>query len=341
MDYTTVIVTRNRPEALELSLPLILAQTYPTAAVVIVDSSDDPVSNEACVAKARSTSDIPITYIRSAPGMTVQRNIGLAEVASPVVLFPDDDSLLYPDTMAQLMEVYIRDTEGRIGGVCSAEAKAPPPGVLKQTTYDMTRADRLRQRIAATRFRLERALVPDPFLTAGQNRITALNYPDWIDGQRYVQVEWMTGFRMSFRTEIIRQYGFKEVLGRYALFEDNDACLNVLRTHGLVGVRTAQIYHHKAPARRSSGYTMGAIQILNRFFILANQGRASSYLRRQLMWFSRYKLLQYRLARSDFGRSRLQGAKDALRCAPDLLTCPPADLASTYLTMRENLGLEA
>ena len=41
MTYDVVIATRNRPEALRLSIPLILKQGRPPTKLIIVDASDD------------------------------------------------------------------------------------------------------------------------------------------------------------------------------------------------------------------------------------------------------------------------------------------------------------
>ena len=63
-------------------------------------------------------------------GAAYQRNRGLDHVESEVVFFPDDDSLFHPGTSEAIMRAYELDTEGRIAGVCAADALEPPPGVL-------------------------------------------------------------------------------------------------------------------------------------------------------------------------------------------------------------------
>ena len=47
-----------------------------------------------------------------------------------MVLFPDDDSLFHPGTSEAILRAYELDTEGRIAGVCAADALEPPPGAL-------------------------------------------------------------------------------------------------------------------------------------------------------------------------------------------------------------------
>jgi len=343
-EYSAVIVTRNRPDALALSLPLLLAQSRAPAAVYVIDSSDDPGPNIAIVDKLAPTSDIPLHHEVGPSGMTRQRNIGLAHVTTDVVLFPDDDSLIYPDALEAMMRIYDLDTQGRVGGVCSAEARRPPQGVLgstSQASYSMTRADRIKARVSRTRFAIEGRLAPDPFFKAaerayqGQGIAPGSPDPEWLQAENAILVPWMTGFRMSFRTDLIRRTGFDEHLGRYALFEDTDAGFGILRDHILVGARQAEIYHHKAPAHRANGRAMGAMQMLNRAYILARAGHTDKAMRANFSRFSLYKIAQYVLgARSSFGRARLAGAWTAYRLSLQMFDASAQDLTALYLDLR-------
>jgi glycosyltransferase involved in cell wall biosynthesis len=337
--YSTVIVTRNRPEALRLSLPLLLAQSRPPGEILVIDSSDDQSQNQALVEGLAAQTSIPLRHISSAMGMTVQRNVGLKLVSFPVVFFPDDDSLVLPGAMEEIMTIYDLDREGHIGGVCSAESKTAPPGVLEQqvAAYQMRLSDRIKARLARTRFALERKLVPDPFHLCAARKYRRLpKAADWLAGKNAILVPWMTGFRMSFRTELIRRTGFTEELGRYALFEDTDACFGILQSHVLVGARRAQIYHHKAPERRANGRAMGAMQILNRAYVLARSGEADQKMLAAMRRFSRYKILQYMVgARSGFGKDRLAGARHAYHLMPALFGAPADQLNRIYLDLRE------
>lgn len=342
--YTTVIVTRNRPEALALSLPLMLGQSRRPAAISVIDSSDDPAANIALVQQMAGTTDIPLRHRTSPPGMTVQRNIGLAEVETEVVFFPDDDSLVLPGTLEAMMRIYDLDHDGRVGGVCSAEARRPPDGVLTaggQTAYRMTLADRAKAQISRTRFAIEGRLFRDPFFLVAERKYHRQGIakdappPAWLAAENAIFVPYMTGFRMSFRTDLIRRTGFNEHLGRYALGEDIDAGFGILRDHLLVGARNAQIYHHKAPDRRANGRALGAMHILNRAYILARAGETDDRLRAMQSRFALYKIAQYAIgARGVFGRDRLAGARAAYGIMGQLFDATPDDLTPLYLKLR-------
>ena len=262
--FATIIVTRNRPTALALSLPLHLAQSRLPERVLVIDSSDDPSENRKLVERLAATTSVPLEHQVSVPGISLQRNIGLAQIRSDVVFFPDDDSLVHPDALARMMLIYDMDKDGRIGGVCAVETVLPPSGALdgQAASYEKRKVDRIRARVAPLRTRLEDRLFPDPMKLVAQRLQQHLPPPEsWIAANNAVWVEWMTGFRMSFRTSVIKKVGFNENLGRYALYEDIDAGLGVLAGgHSLVAARDAQIYHHKAPENRTGGGADGCDQ---------------------------------------------------------------------------------
>lgn len=338
--YATVIVTRNRPEALALSLPLHIMQSRLPERILVVDSSDDPTANRATVARVARTTPVPVDHQISLPGMTVQRNMGLAEIDTDVVFFPDDDSLVFPGALEHMMLFYDRDTAFQIGGVCAAEAQQPPSGVLQEfgSAYHKRRSDRLRALIAPIRRRVEDRFAPDPMRVTGQ-RLQARLPPlePWLAQEGGVRVEWMTGFRMSFRTALIRSVGFNERLGRYALYEDIDAGFGVMaRGYSLVAALEARIYHHKAPERRANGREIGAINILNRAYIVRRSAvydREIGHLVRRYAWFRR---IQFQMGQKDsYGRERYQGALRATGLIDTLLAASDEGLDETYLALRE------
>jgi glycosyltransferase involved in cell wall biosynthesis len=333
------IVTRNRPKVLDLSLPLLLNQNRTPKTIFIVDSSDDPEAVPSVLKKYLSTTEIPIIFIRSPAGMTVQRNVALQHVAADIVMFPDDDSLLLPGALDAIMQIYEADSEARVGGVCGREAQEAPDEVLAaaRKSYKMTRVDRVKKRIARHRFLLERRLCPDPLTIHGRSRCTFHGALDWLSAKHAVPVEFMAGFRMSFRTRLIAEHGFDESLGRYALFEDVDASFAILKTHLLVAAWDARIFHYRSPERRDAGMMLGIMQILNRAYVICKHAEPGTPARRSLKNYARYKMCIYLTeSRSQFGRDRLIGALRAYRALPELLKAAPEDLTDTYLRLRDD-----
>jgi glycosyltransferase involved in cell wall biosynthesis len=341
LDFDVVIATRNRPEALALSIPLILGQSRRPQRLVVVDSSDEHASVAETVAAAVAATgwDGAVIVEHTGPGSAYQRNLGLAHVEAEVVIFPDDDSLFHPGTSEAIMRAYELDTENRIAGVCAADALDPPPGVLPAARYDMTPGQKRGARIMGLRNRLERRFAAlNPTLYLGEILMARATPLDWFAAENCVLVESMTGYRMSFRTAVIRANPFDETLKDYALHEDLDASFAAMRQGALVGARNARVYHHRFPSARGDAYTLGLTVVMNRAYVAlkhvhdAGLAPAEAARTRALVrQFCRLKLMQtlpriYR--RQD--REHLQGVLAGLAGVRAMLQAPRAELPRLY-----------
>lgn|GEM_PF-563790 len=337
MDYDIVIATRNRAAALALSVPLMVRQSRPPSRLIVVDSSDDPAPSRESVERGADGSGVPVEFVAHDPGISAQRNHGMSLARAPIVFHSDDDALWFDGVGEAIMRVYERDTAGLIGAVCGAAASEPPPGVLDnaEDAYRMSVLDRLRERVATRRAAIESTLFPDPFILHGRERWNKLPAPEWLEEENCVRVEWMTGARMTFRLDAIRGYGFDEALGRYSLFEDTDASFSVMRDHLVVGARNARIYHYRMPGHRGAGRAMGAVQVLNRAYIVCKHAEPGSVARRRIKRYGRYKLLQYFTGgRTGFGHDRVIGARRAVSRLDRIIEASTDRLRDVYLEVR-------
>lgn len=343
MEFDAVIVTRNRAEALALSLPLLVAQSRPPARIIVIDSSDDPAPARAA-AEAVTGRGIPVHFEHGPKGLTRQRNRGLALVTAPVVFFPDDDSLCHPGTTEAIMRIYERDTEGAIAGVCAADAKEPPPGVDLGQAYAM-RADHAHAaRRMSLRNRMEKRLTDlNPFLALG--RMLQRPAPAWLAEENAVPVEWMTGFRMSFRTEVIRRTGFEEAFRGYGLYEDIDASFAATRAGVLVGANSARIHHHRFPSGRPDRRAFAVMTVLNRAFVIARHSAALPEDQRRAVRAKTRNYALVRLAmllpklRQPAARDDFRGTNAALAAMAPLFTARPEALVPAYDAARTRLGV--
>ena len=339
LTYDAVIATRHRIEALKLSIPLLLAQSRPPARLIVIDSSDDHAPVAKTVRDVCTGWDGELIVEHSAPGLPHQRNIGLRHVTAPIVFFPDDDSLLLPDAARAILEIYERDTDESIAAVCAGEAMTPPDGIDLKAADWMSATHRREARWRHYRNWLEkRVSILKPQLYLGgifADRPT----PAWLADFDGVSVEYMTGFRMSFRTKAILEPGFDETLGGYALDEDIDASFSAAQKGLVVAARRARIYHHRFPGGRGDGARLGRMEILNRLYIGLKHAsrddmaaRAETGMRWRLKGFVLFKLLAALSgARSAYGRARLRGALAAVRAsAPIWRARGQSELASAY-----------
>jgi glycosyltransferase involved in cell wall biosynthesis len=353
LDFDVVIATRNRPEALALSIPLILGQSRRPEKLIVIDSSDDHAPVAEAVARAVAEAGarpgagagagagwggaVIVEHVER--GVAYQRNRGVAHAEAEVVFLPDDDSLFHPGASEAIMRAYELDTERRIAAICMADAPEPPPGALSEAQYEMTFA--AKREASATRRRKRfglqfNQLRSDMYL--GSLLMSRFEPLDWFEAENCVLVEHMPGYRMTFRTAVLRANPFDETLKNFALVEDLDVCFAAMRQGCLAGARNARIYHHKFPSGRGDPYYLGVVRVLNRNYVVikhihdaglapAEAARARRVVR-QSAWLMVLRRLP-RLHRAE-DRAEVRGMLAAIRGVDILLKTPREDLSRVY-----------
>lgn len=348
MNFDTVIATRNRAVALALTLPLHLSQSRLPGQIIVVDSSDDPTAAREVVEAHAANAPVPVRFVHVAePSLTHQRNVGLDLVSAEVTFFPDDDSVCYPGTTDAIMRVYERDREEMIAGVCARPMPTPPDPALLAGTYEMSAAHRTIMARSGRFRKVEQAfgdLNPMTYLAGRLAR--ARPAISWLADEECVAVPWMTGFRMSFRTDAIRSVGFEPAFQGYAMYEDFDAGFCVAQGAVLVATHRAWIFHHRFPSGRPVGFSYGVHSILNSGYVLAKHADLNAFtppdkirLERKLRQFTLLRSLEYRRrALRDRGAGEIRkGMIAALTRIADIFTTDATRRASVYRTAVEDL----
>lgn len=338
--YTIAIATRNRLEALKHSIPKMLNQTYKPSQLVVVDSSDNHDIVHQLVVELTKSAKVDITIIKGERGLTKQRNQALLHVKHPVVFFPDDDSIWFSDTAETQMRAYNADSANQFSAVCAAESVDPPRDFIisGNETYEKKNTDRMRSKFGQLLSNIEKRIAPNPFAIIGEQYLIDFILPNGFADQKIKPVSWMTGFRMSFRTAVIKGCGFDETLSEYALCEDIDASFAAWQQGSVVATTDAKVFHFRSPENRSSGFKIGAMQILNRAYVTAKHTEMEHPARRALIRHLRYKTLQYRIrSRDKYSATRYSGAKAALKQVNLIMDSPRNILSENYTRARANL----
>jgi glycosyltransferase involved in cell wall biosynthesis len=336
MNYDCVIATRNRISALRMSIPLILVQDILPGRLIIVDSSDDHESVKAEISNICFVNNFGnLTIVKAdAPSSSRQRNIGLRHVAAPIVMFPDDDSMWFSGFASSVLRVYEADIGRAVGGVVGVATLDPPE--LQQEVYKPRRAAIIKTAVQPVRNFAEAYLAPKPFeLIARSTWTNALAVVDNIDVKR---VETLSGFRMTFRTDLVKDIGFDETLGYglgYCLYEDMDVALRIQRRgFAIVSAERAKVFHHVFPAKRAKGFNYGFRQIANYIYVCHKNTEGDraiySYLERYLLY--RVAIYALRLY-SRYGREAFFGAWAAWRNRAKLLDVELAELPNAYMAL--------
>lgn len=133
MTCSIIVATKNRGKELStLLMPTLLAQTRPPERIIIVDqSSDDSTkrvveSFEKSIANGRgSTPQILYLYETYHPGAASARNSAIERAETDILVFLDDDVLLDPDFLQELLVVY--QQYPNVGGVSGVVINYPRP----------------------------------------------------------------------------------------------------------------------------------------------------------------------------------------------------------------------
>lgn len=93
---SAVICTRNRPDLIGNAVKSVLANTYPSFDLLVVDQSDDDRTGS--VVRELAADHPNLRYLHtSTPGLSRAYNIGIRETQGELLAFTDDDCIAPPD----------------------------------------------------------------------------------------------------------------------------------------------------------------------------------------------------------------------------------------------------
>jgi GT2 family glycosyltransferase len=219
-----VICTKNRPEELARALDSLSNAASPLR-VLVVDASDDERTHEA-VQAWDSTSRNTIRYLRSAPGLTKQRMVGIQNLnaASDIVHFIDDDVVVEPTYFIELQAAFdaLPEIVGAGGKITNH------PRRIVRRLWIAAGLDSPRQGV---------------MLPSGVHTFM-------YDADGITAVDWLSGCAMSYRTRVFERLSFDTRLSGACVGEDVDFSFRALREGGLVHVPTARLAHYPSSTER-------------------------------------------------------------------------------------------
>jgi glycosyltransferase involved in cell wall biosynthesis len=246
---SVLIPTYNRPTALAVTLATLVAQTFSDFHVVIADQSDLPAttSGEAqAVARVLQAHGQPVDLIHrpERKGMAEQRQFLLDQAAAPYALFLDDDLILEPWVLEQMLTAlqglqigfvgsavlglsYIDDVRPHEQAISFWEGPIQP----EEITPGSPAWQRYKLHNAANLYHVQR----DRGLT-------------WRQTRPY-RIAWVGGC-VLYDIQKLRQaggFGFWKQLPGSACGEDVLAQLRVMKQFGGAGLIPSGVYHQELP----------------------------------------------------------------------------------------------
>lgn len=231
-----IIITRHRADDLRLTLNGVFSQSIVPRLMVVDSSSDARTKEMISVLNRGSKTGDRIRYVKSAPGMAHQRNVGLANIdeATEIIHFTDDDVDLHPGYLEAMNAVFEGDSEQTVGGVGGILTNAEPnkPSLVRRLFLLDSRN-------------------PGLVLPSGINiRAT--------DIETLKTVDWLVGVSMSFRKRHIEDMGFDEdIIGNIG--DDLDFTYRLSKRSCLVITPEAQLTHRSSSTNRPEPIEMARL----------------------------------------------------------------------------------
>ena len=317
-----------------MSIPLILKQDVLPGRLIVIDASDDhdSVKTEVYEISERLGFNNTIVAKSDASNSARQRNMGLQFVEAPVVMLPDDDSMWHSGFAINVLKIYEADVRRQVGGVSGVGVSALP-SELALPTYKKSALASAKGALQLYRNDFENRLFPHPFGLIAETTWT--DKIDVVDDINSIRIPHITGFRMSFRTDAVRQVGFDETLGYavgYAYHEDFDVSLRLERLgYALVSAQGAKVCHYSFPGRRGDGYNYGFCAIANCAYVCRKTISRDTQIYHYVERYLKYKLFLYaNRFYSSYGREVFLGAFDAWRNRSKLLDADEVGLSHAY-----------
>ena len=259
---TVIICTRNRLDDFRETLASLLKQKRLPDELVVVDSSDTQALEE----YLKSVSlPVAVKYIHSAPGLTLQRNVGVKGSTGDLIFFFDDDTELNENYLAKIEDVFARNEPG-LGAV----------GARLENLFGNQPIN--------LRFRLERIVYV--FLKfvfglddygSGRFRLSGMaTFPHHLMKPRYIDC--LSGGLMAFRREVFQKVQFDEGLPGYGLMEDWSISKSLMDA----GYKTyyepsASLIHKESPQNRFDYSRWAEMFIVNYNYLFQKYWRRDWY----------------------------------------------------------------
>lgn len=126
---TIAIPTYNRARVLTQTLEGLTTQDYPRELLeILIIDNNSPDNTREIVASFSIASHVPRHILETQQGANFARNRALAEARGEIIVYGDDDILLQPDWLRELMQPFVTDTAKKIGAVAGEVEPIFPDG---------------------------------------------------------------------------------------------------------------------------------------------------------------------------------------------------------------------
>lgn len=248
LSLSVIICTRNRPDDLSRCMRSILIQNHPPNEVIIVDSSDDP-STRRLVDKHQLQHMTEMHYVYTRPGLTYQRNTGIARSTGDIIAFLDDDVVLNPNYFLEILKCFAisNDVYGAGGRVENVSQVS----------------------LLGKWFRKIFMLNTNGAKYGAMKRSGFASFQMAGPASSIVSTDVLSGCCFCFRKTLFKDNTFDEHFEGYGFMEDVEFSYRVSRGYRLLYTPFATLMHNKSPNARLDYRKSFEMQIVNHHYVFS------------------------------------------------------------------------
>ncbi len=226
LSTSVIIATRNRCEPLRDTLATLREQSILPSEVLVVDSSDTTETQELIESLCPEAS-FPLRYVPSdIRSAARQRNLGAELAAGDLLVFMDDDVLLTPEFMEELVRPFYEDRDGRLAGVS---------GTIVNQTYSQPKG--------LNRLLLACCLGNFDSCWAGRLLGPAVNFLPEDKADVVQPVDWLFSGGTAYRKDVFARFRFGDQFSGYSFSEDVHLSSRIAREYRLCNTTRARFEH--------------------------------------------------------------------------------------------------
>lgn len=244
MQISLIIPTLNRRWDLLNALDSVITQDLLPNEIVIVDAGSDMGLEKEL--KELYGNKIKLVYIKSKPGLTYQRNLGVLSSSCDIITFIDDDSVLLNGYFSEILKIFANDLDNSIAAVCSRIVNVHQSRISK--------------------------LFTEFFLLGDQGEDGCLKLSGFMSSpyrsESVKEVSFLSGGVMSFRKSIFKHIRFDENFYGWATMEDVDIARQIkkLGKKILYSPFSSQ-NHYPSEANRLKRNSIMAMVVRNHYYL--------------------------------------------------------------------------
>ena len=292
--WSIVIATYKREHILHRALFLAARSTCVPKQIIVVDASPSWRQTRQRVLSEIAANFPAIEWVYEKAleaSSTHQRNQGVGLSTSELILFLDDNSLIYPDCAQEILKIFQRDTGEKVVAIGAKLVGRPPDEVEPEKSGTQSRPIAQMAGDVPTQSKFKKALRR---LVEGDLEYLLPYDGDWPTHPMPLELaelpveraKTLNGWLMCVRRSIAIREPFESVLLRYAYLEDADMTYRASR-HGLVlRCLSAKVCHLAISGGRLPPYVVALLGALNPVVlhgIYSNDPeRSKKWLRKQM-----------------------------------------------------------